>query len=398
MNQNNGYITGQNLIIISASDKWNGPWKGRHQIISRLLPKNKVLFIEEPRYSIFTILKDKKRLSRLWSWTYIRRPQTNLILYTPILALPFGDKSRTINSINNFILYINLWILIKLIKFKPSILYLSYYTHELLISLFRQIPSIYNAHDVWEVYQYNLKMREFHKKLEEDTIRSVNLAVFTAKQNMVRKSHLNKNCFYVPHGCPLPPDWLLKGKMPQRPKDLPDDGRPIMGYWGTIDKGSVDIKLITSLAERRKDWNFVFIGPIHKPEEKLFYEMAIKNNIFFFDRKPIVQRYEYLCYFNVGLLCATMIEMEIMGSQLKIWEYISAGIPIVSIPVEEYLGFKDFVYIASNVDEWELMLAKALNIKNENKLDRLNFATRNTWESRVKILSELFSKHLITKQ
>jgi hypothetical protein len=384
----------QRILFISASDRWVGPWKGRHQIMSRWLKDNEVVFVEEPRLSLLSIIRDRSRVKRLWSWLYVRRPNKNLTLYTPLLSIPFGSRFKTINIINNIILYFNIKILLYLIRYKPTILYLSYYTYNTFSKMYDDIIKIYNAHDVWEVYHPNKKMRNYHGGLEEDTIKSVDIAIFTSKNNMQKKYIHNKSCYYIPHGCPNPPEWIISGPNPARPPDMPKDTKPVIGYWGTIDTGSIDVDLIDNLSERRQDWNFVFIGPIHNYNRYRFNVLGRKPNIFFLGCKRELYRYTYLCHFDVGILCATMSEMETKGSQLKIWEYISAGIPIVSIPVEEYMNYKEYIYFAHNIYDWDNKISTALYENNIcRKVKRIIFAYQNSWDKRVLMLNKLIDAY-----
>jgi hypothetical protein len=381
------------FLCVSASDKWHGPWKGRHQLMSRLSENNKVLFIEEPTHSILSVFRNRSRIYRLWSWLFVRKESKNLYLYSPILCLPFGNKNKVINKLNNFLMYLNLQIVMKILCFNPTVLYLCAIPWGTLAGLFKKTLSVYNAHDVWEVYPDSEKYRKLNLCFESETIKNVDLALFTAKQNMLRKQHLNPNSHYLPQGCPEPPRQLLNGSLPDRPLDLPDGQKPIIGYWGTIDKGSVDIQLVDDLSEMRKDWMFVFIGPVHKYDESAFAKLKQKENILFLGRKPLEQRYNYLCHFDVGVLCAQMIEMELMGSQLKIWEYISAGIPVVSIPIEEYKEFDELVLPAGNKNEWVANIEKALRKKSKEDVEkRLAFAKNNSWDNRVSALVALIKQ------
>ena len=91
--------------------------------------------------------------------------------------------------------------------------------------------------------------------ISEEPIREVDLAIFTSKKNMQRKAHLNSNCYYVPHGCPTSErSSFLTDNPIKKPPDFPTRGDLFLGYWGTIDCGSVDINLLDWLSEKHADW------------------------------------------------------------------------------------------------------------------------------------------------
>lgn len=364
--------------------------------MAKFLDQNRVFFVEEPRLSILSLFRDKKRVKRLWSWCQIRKINRNLFLYTPVLCIPFWDRYNFINSINNIILFLNLKIVMKRAKFRPSILYLCYYNHGNIIKKFQASLSVYNAHDVWEVYHKNSRLNALHYMYEAETIKNVDVAIFTAKDNMKRKKYLNKNSYYVPHGSPLPDDMIGQDEInSDRPLDFPTGGRVNLGYWGMIDCGSVDIDLLDWLSERHPEWSIVLIGPVYQPDQKQFKTLKMRPNVYFLGKKPLKDRYRYLWCFDVGLLCANMTEMELKGSQLKVWEYLSAGLPIVSIPVEEYKELKDYVYMACNRQDWEEKIVRAYaEDSNAKRLDRVAFAMANSWEERVQRISGIIRKHI----
>jgi glycosyltransferase involved in cell wall biosynthesis len=374
-------LVGEKILCVFP-DSWDDLKRGRHQIIGRLSEHNEILVIEEPTFSLLSLLRDRKRIHRLWSWLRVRRPQKNLLLYTPVLVLPFMLNSELIRKINEFLLRVNIWIVLKIIGFKPTLLYLSIPSVDGFINQFGTNRSVYVAHDAWEVYPDGSQLAKY----EEQTLSKVGLAVFNAKPNMERKAHLNKHSYYVPHGCPSP-DGQPASKT--KPADFPQSGELFLGYWGFIDKGCVDVELLLWLSESHPEWTIVMVGAIYERDRAAFERLQGRKNVVFLGRKRQEERYDYLRSFDIALLCACPSEVELKASQLKFWEYVSIGLPVVGIPIEEYMGY-DWFYAARTMQEWEEMILRAARDDTpERRRQRIEFARVNTWERRVDQLSAL---------
>jgi hypothetical protein len=381
------FLAGEKILCVFP-DSWTGLKRGRHQIISRLLVHNEVLVIEEPTMSILSLFREKHRMRRLWSWLWVRRPQKNLLLYTPILVLPFMLRSELLRKLSELILRVNVWLVLKFIGFKPTLLYLSIPSVDGFINRFGTNRAVYVAHDAWEVYPEGRQLA----RDEERTLRKIGLAIFNAKPNMERKAHFNRHSHYIPHGCPLP-EFLPFSKT--KPADFPVSGQLFLGYWGFIDKGCVDIDLLEWLSDRHPEWTIVLVGAIYERDKAAFERLRGRHNVVFLGRKRQDERYDYLRCFDLALLCACPSEVELKASQLKFWEYASIGLPIVGIPVEEYTGY-DWFYAANTREEWEEMIIRAAGEDTpEKRIQRIEFAKANTWEHRVEQFSALVRQVLL---
>jgi glycosyltransferase involved in cell wall biosynthesis len=381
-------LSGERILCVFP-DTWGDLKRGRHQIIGRLLATNEIMVIEEPMMSVLSLFREKKRIRRLWSWLRIRQPEKNLFLYTPVLVLPFMLRSEFIRKISQFLLWINIWVVLKFSKFRPTLLYLCIPSVDGFINCFGINRSVYVAHDAWEVYPEGCQLA----RDEERTLTKVGLAIFNAKPNMERKLHMNQHSYYIPHGCPVPD---LHPASCVKPTDFPQTGELFLGYWGFIDKGSVDIDLLMWLSQRHPEWTFVLVGAIYQRDQSDFASLKGRDNIIFLGQKKQEERYDYLRYFNLALLCACPTEIELKASQLKFWEYASIGLPVVGIPVEEYKGY-DWFYAAQTNLEWEEMINRAINDDTtERRRSRIEFAMANTWERRVAQISALVQQVLPT--
>ena len=74
---------------------------------------------------------------------------------------------------------------------------------------------------------------------------------------------------------------------------------------------------------------------------------------------------------------------------LKLYEYMAAGLPVVSARWEELEQAETPAYLYRNSKEF-INIFNNLNYTNVNHLKYINYASKYNWNSKVGILNELF--------
>ena len=75
---------------------------------------------------------------------------------------------------------------------------------------------------------------------------------------------------------------------------------------------------------------------------------------------------------------------------MKFFEYLAAGLPIVSTNLESLKEFRNFVYMSDDLSKIKVSIKEALKNKNSNLTNRLSLAMENTYQKRTKkMLMEL---------
>lgn len=203
----------------------------------------------------------------------------------------------------------------------------------------------------------------------------------------------NSNSFYIGQGCDL--------EMFQNINDTPDDlkilKKPIIGYVGALQSIRLDIDLIAGIALQKPEWTIVLVGP----EDDAFKSSILHQlpNVLFTGLKALEELPACIQAFDVCINPQLINEVTIGNYPRKIDEYLAVGKPVVATKTRAMDIFKDYVYLANNVEEYVEFIAKAL--KEETSLlenNRKRFAKLHTWENCVqeiyKILSLMNSTHL----
>lgn len=113
-----------------------------------------------------------------------------------------------------------------------------------------------------------------------------------------------------------------------RPADLRGLPRPILGFVGVIGEW-VDLDLVAGLAGRLPEASVVMIGP----EQTSRGPCAGLPNIHWLGNKAHDELPAYLRYFDVGLIPFRDVPLTYYANPIKLYEYLAAGVPVVSSPL-----------------------------------------------------------------
>ena len=140
------------------------------------------------------------------------------------------------------------------------------------------------------------------------------------------------------------------------------------------------------MAEKKADWNFIFIGRLdvdQNPCEGL-------ANVHFIGRRPYAELPNYAALFDVTLMpYKPEHRMNINCNPLKLREYLSTGLPVVSARIPQAEQYTDVIQIEDSPKGFINAIEKAINedksLHIKNRLDRVKECT---WDARVeKVIS-----------
>lgn len=375
------------LVIISA-DEWSGIQRLRHRVADFFSKNHRVLFVENPRLSVLSVFRDPKRLRHMLRNKSITKDR-NVYVYTPPLVLPFAEIFPVIDRLNNLILMFFLKKILNHYRFNKTVIWYFYYNHGTIVGKFNELLSIYTAHDVWEESGKRPKKVTLH--LERSMLKHVDLAFFTSAYNYKIKKSINPNSFYMPHAAPDVIDSKIN-----RPKDLPKKGR-IIGYWGVIDSSSIDIKLVKEIAVAYPDDSIVLVGLCPSVFQKKLQELLSIKNIYYLGMKKREEMGNYVGCFDVGLIPYPRTPFRLKCSPLKVYDYMTFGIPTVSIGIYELNPMRKHVYVARDNEEFVRLIGVASLEGLESKEKRIEFCRLNSWESRMCSMRGVIEKKIAKK-
>ncbi len=170
------------------------------------------------------------------------------------------------------------------------------------------------------------------------------------------------------------------------PKDVADLPRPIMGFWGLL-QDWFDVDLIAGAAGLRPEWSFVLIGEAAVDVSPL----RRMPNVHLLGRRRYSDLPAYARAFDVGLIPFRVNNLTRAVNPIKLREYLSAGLPVVSTPMPEVERYDDLIELAAPDRAGEPVgsafiaaCERALARRSAEDIRRRQSAmSRETWEAKL---------------
>jgi glycosyltransferase involved in cell wall biosynthesis len=180
----------------------------------------------------------------------------------------------------------------------------------------------------------------------------------------------------VPNGVE-PAEWL--GERPPPPAWFAAIPGPRAVYVGTLDT-RLDVDGIAALAAARPDLGIVLLGPV--PSASYVDELTRWPNVHI---HPGVGRAELAATLRsaeLALVAHRRTPLTEAMSPLKVYEYLAAGSPVISIDLPPVRALGDRVILVDAVADFADVVDRALALGPADELDRQRFIAANSWSAR----------------
>lgn len=373
-------IHGENIICF-ANDWHNDP-TSKHQVMKLLSHGNRVLWINsiamrKPTVSSTDIQRIVLKLKSFFNG--LERINDNLYVFTPIvLPLPSSPRARQINAL---LLRLSLWYYRRQLGMKDFQLWTFVPTMVELAGALGEKQLIYYCVDEWSKFSFmdGDSMREMEIRL----MRKADTVFVTADHLYRDKVQFNLNTHLVEHGVDHEHFSRALSDEIMIPEELKTIRRPILGFFGLIHEW-IDLELIEHIARFRHDWSIVMIGKssVDLSRFKRF------GNIHFIGQKPYQSLPAYCRGFDVGLIPFAVNDLTVNVNPIKLREYLSAGLPVVSTALPEVEKYRDIVMIADKYEDFVVGVETALSQNSlTDRLIRSGRMASETWSSKVEFIS-----------
>lgn len=158
---------------------------------------------------------------------------------------------------------------------------------------------------------------------------------------------------------------------------------PIIGYYGAI-ADWFDLKLMTHAAKARPEYTFVLLGGVFNLDVS---ELESLPNVRLLGQQPYETMPQYLYHFDVCMIPFKINPITEATDPVKLYEYLSAGKPVVSVALAEVEDYGEYLYIARDYDDFVAKLDAAVEEDNREMVSRRRkFAEQHTWKQRYKTI------------
>jgi glycosyltransferase involved in cell wall biosynthesis len=236
---------------------------------------------------------------------------------------------------------------------------------------------VYYCTDEWSQFSYVDEGGML--RAERPLVERADVVFATCEALVERKRPQNPATYLMAHG--VDHARFARALRPEQavPADLAAIKPPVIGFYGTL-QDWVDLDLVAHLAERHPEWSIVLIGP---PLVDLSSVTRFAN-VHLLGRKPHAELPAYCKGFSVGIIPYLIGERMQFVNPIKLREYLSAGLPVVSTPVPEVLRYQDRCAVAGSKEEFEAAVVRALATDSPEARQRRSEGMRGeTWERKV---------------
>ena len=386
-------------MIYLGMSGWEGMWKNRHQLMSRFAGQMPVLYVE-PWYGLRKLRRTPVSASGIWR--EFRQPASRTV--APGLHI-FRSPAYLPVSHSRFLRDVTLRRWFGAVRraacdigIVNPILWLSRPEMWRAVGNMGEILSIYHLVDEYAGYTAITDEKKTRlAQREERILDSTDLTIAVSPQLIESKKTVNRDVVLVENAVDFE-RFCDARKNRQLPDDLKFIQHPRLGYCGLIGR-RLNLGLLLDLARSHPEWSLVLVGKVD--DRNCERDIAALNklpNVHFLGEKPAEMVADYITGFDVGLL-PYQIDLETTNiSPLKMYEYLAAGIPVVSTAIPAATRKQNFVAIAKDVADFDRECRIVVDTSDATAIEaRLLEASQNTWDHRIIELSTII-RHRLASQ
>lgn len=192
-----------------------------------------------------------------------------------------------------------------------------------------------------------------------------------------------KKTYLLPHGV----DSSFLGVEPvPRPLDLPRDGKPVLGYYGSI-ASWFHIELLGEVARALPECHLVLIGNVSVE----LGELMQMDNVHTLGPRPHSSLKGYVQHWQVSLIPFRDVDQVKAASPVKLYEYLALGAPIVSTSFPAVEVYREHVCIADSARDFIDGIRAAL-VDPGDAMARRRLVAGHTWRERANRVVEILEK------
>jgi len=308
-------LAGLSIACLSTSI-WRGLWTRKQWTMRAFAQSNRVLYVD-PQES-FTY-RWKSRPHRAST----PRPEAppGLTVLSPWPAFPFGQDLRSVHAINSAVLRLQLAMARRCMP--PDVWWVYDPIASAVTRHHRARLIVYDCVDRHAAYGGHRRLMD---PLESELLRRADVVFVTARGLVSHCEGRAREVHFVSNGF----DEDLFATSRPVPPDLQAIPPPRLGFIGGLAHW-LDVDLMVTVARARPDWSLVLVGPM--ADVKGVLPRAV--NVHWLGPRPRDAVPAYIGGFDLGLVPFKNTPLTHTVNPLKAYEYLAAGIPVVSTRMPE---------------------------------------------------------------
>lgn len=244
---------------------------------------------------------------------------------------------------------------------------------------------IFDAVDNWMEHP---AYRQYAQRLEKayETIREQASVIFTVSEGLVDFFHRRSNVFFVPNGVDYQHFQGLESNVQTQQSA---HRNPVIVYHGVI-QSRINFAIVEYLAQKHPEYQFHFIGPVWKDAKQSVKKLQKYPNVTLVGSVPYMRLPQALHGADCAIIPHKIDAFTHSMNPLKLYEYLAAGIGIVSTPVAGADQFQDLVRFAVSPEDFSREIQTLLAVDSPQLRERrMSMASQHGWERRFAVMQHV---------
>lgn len=222
---------------------------------------------------------------------------------------------------------------------------------------------------------------------ERQLLDRVDVVIATSRPLYESKSRFHRNVHLIEHGVDYEQLSRAVKEELDTPRELEALRRPIIGYVGVVGEW-VDLDLLAALARECPHASIVVIGPVLVPRgpcEDL-------PNVYWLGEREHASLPTYLRLFDIGLIPFRHVPLTRSANPIKLYEYLAAGVPVVSTGLPSVRPIPNAVWVADDVERTIRCCEDALACSSAaDRRRRSDLMRSESWEARLEQIAGIIN-------
>jgi glycosyltransferase involved in cell wall biosynthesis len=374
-------LEGQDIVCLGFGE-WDAElWTNQQHLMARLARRNRVLFLEslglrQPRLAGRDLRRMTRRMARAAAGAH---PVDGLHVLSP-LVVPIHGRPR-IRELNARLLRAQVGRAARALGFERPLLWSYVPQAEWLVERLRPAAIVYHCVDDIAA-QKGVQAAAF-RGAEARFAARADLVLASAPALAERMRTLNDSVFYAPN---VADTERFASALDEGPTDpaLAALPRPRIVFTGAVVATKLDLELLEGVARSRPDWSIALVGPVGAGDPRTDISALERlPNVHLLGSRPYAALPEVLRGADVALVPYAINELTRSVFPMKVYEYLAAGLPVVTTPLPALAGASG-VAVAADAPATVAAVERALAEDGPERRRERSAAVRgHSWEARL---------------